>query len=54
MDRSASEWRKLAEQARYLAETTLDEYGRKEYLRMVADFEAEAERTATEEEANTP
>ena len=51
MDRPASERRELAEQARYLAETAQDEYGRKEYLKMAADFDAEAERMEMAEEA---
>jgi hypothetical protein len=49
MTRPASEWRKLAEQARLLAQTSKAERERSEYLRMAEDFEEEARRVAKPE-----
>jgi hypothetical protein len=44
MARAASDWRKLAEQARLLAQTSKAQRERNEYLRMAEDFEEEARR----------
>ena len=44
MTRSASDWRKLAEQARFLAGTSKTEKERSDYLKMAEDFDEEAAR----------